>query len=59
MADFSSMFTVLFNNQTILVHGVYKNTNHILFNGGLFLSVLHNRPLFQNILYVFFLANLV
>jgi len=36
MADFFPMFTVLFNNQTILVHGVYKNTNHIIFNGGLF-----------------------
>ena len=29
----------------------------MIFNGGLFLLILHNRPLFQNIL--FFLANLV
>ena len=36
MADFFPMFTVLFNNQTILVHGAYKNTDHTVFNGGLF-----------------------
>jgi len=29
----------------------------MIFNGGLFLLILHKRPLFQNIL--FFLANLV
>jgi hypothetical protein len=57
MADFSPTFTVLFNNQTILVHWVYKNTNQMIFNGGLSLPILHNRPLFRNIL--FFLANLV